>query len=72
MKKCEICGKTTVVGIDSTHKHGGKWARRAKRMPKIWRPNLRKAKVKQPDGKVKQMTVCLKCYKRLKKEGKLG
>ena len=64
MKVCELCGKTTVRGVDSTYQHGGKWARRAKRMPRVWKPNLRKAKIKLKDGTVKKMTVCMKCYKK--------
>lgn len=72
MRICEICGKKTVIGVDSTHRHGGKWARRAKRVSRVWKPNLRRAKVKQADGGVKRMTVCLKCYKRLRKEERLG
>jgi ribosomal protein L28 len=64
MKKCELCGKQTVIGIDSTHKYGGKWARRGPRRTRIWRANLRTAKIKLPDGTVKKMTVCMKCYKK--------
>ena len=64
MKICELCGKGTVIGVDSTHKYGGGWARRAKRMPRVWKPNLRKAKIKLPNGTVKKMTVCMKCYKK--------
>jgi len=64
MKQCELCGKTTVVGTDSTHKHGGKWARRAKRTTRVWKLNLRKAKIKLKNGAVKKMTVCMKCYKK--------
>jgi ribosomal protein L28 len=66
MRVCELCGKGTTVGVDSTHNYGGGWARRAQRTRKVWKANLRTAKVKTDSGVTKKLTVCMKCYKGLR------
>jgi large subunit ribosomal protein L28 len=65
---CELCGKGTLMGKDSVHKHGGMWARRAPTSRRKWKPNLRKVKV-QVNGANKTMRICAQCLKssRIKK-----
>ncbi len=66
---CELCGKGTLMGKDSVHKHGGMWARRAPSSSRKWKPNLRRVKV-QVGNTTKTMKICAKCLKsdRVKKE----
>lgn len=65
--KCDLCGKGRTIGKSGAHKYGGKWAMRAIKTTKIWKPNLQSYTV---DGvKVK---VCTKCIKRMKFEQKKG
>ena len=66
--KCQICSKKRVVGRTQRHKRGvaGKrWAKRAQKTVKIFKPNLQYKKI---GGK--RMRLCTKCLKKLKKEGK--
>ncbi len=62
MAKCELCGKGTVSGKISTHKHGGMWAHRAPSTKRQWKPNLRRVKV-QIGGTTKTVRICAKCLK---------
>jgi len=66
--RCDICQKKPITGRISRHKRGvaGKrWAKRAQKIAKIFKPNLQYKKI---DGK--RMRLCTKCLKKLKKEGK--
>lgn len=67
MKTCELCGRGTAVGVDGTHNYGGGWARRATRTRKVWKVNLRTAKILTDDGAGRRIKICMKCYKGLKK-----
>ena len=70
---CEICGKKRVIGRSQRHKRGvaGKrWRKRAQVTPRTFKPNLQRATVILA-GQEKKMTLCAKCLKRLKKEGKI-
>jgi ribosomal protein L28 len=68
---CEICGKKSVVGRSQQHRRGvaGKrWRKRAQVTPRVFKPNLQKATLKI-EGETKQMRICAKCLKRIKKFG---
>lgn len=65
MYKCELCGKGVVIGKDGTYRHGGRWARRAPKVRRVWKPNLRVAKV-TIGGQTKRMRICTKCLKKVK------
>ncbi|NOZ91973.1 50S ribosomal protein L28 [bacterium 3DAC] len=60
--RCDICGKGTMFGHNVSHSN-----RRTKR---VFKANLRKVRVIE-NGKKKTIKVCMKCYKRLLKEGKV-
>ncbi len=66
MRACTLCGKTTRVGMDTTHKHGGQWAMRAPRTQKLWKPNLQVAKVEIEGLGVRKMKFCIKCLRLVK------
>lgn len=61
--KCDNCGKGRTIGKSGAHKYGGKWAMRAQKKTKIWKPNLQAYTI---DGK--KMKLCTKCIKRVKFE----
>jgi large subunit ribosomal protein L28 len=67
---CEICGKGKVVGRSKRHRRGvaGKrWRKRAQKTRKIFKPNLQKTTF-LIKGEKKQMKVCTKCLKKVKKD----
>jgi len=71
---CEICGKGKSVGRSSRHKRGvaGKrWRKRAPVTSRLFKPNLQKRTV-IVNGEKKQMLLCAKCIKRIKKYGAVG
>ncbi|AYD40022.1 50S ribosomal protein L28 [Clostridium fermenticellae] len=53
-KKCEICGKGVVFGVQFSHSH-----RQSKRS---WAPNVRKVKA-IVNGTPKTMHVCTRCLR---------
>jgi ribosomal protein L28 len=66
---CQICGKKKSVGRSQQHRRGvaGKrWKKRAQSTPRLFVPNLQKATVVVA-GEKKQMLLCAKCIKRIKK-----
>jgi len=66
---CEICHKKTVHGRSQQHKRGvaGKrWKKRAQVTPRLFKPNLQRVTLKI-NSDVKQMRICTKCLKRIKK-----
>ncbi len=68
---CEICGKKTVHGRSQKHKRGvagRRWRKKAPSTPRLFKPNLQKKTLKI-NGVKKQMKVCTKCIKRIKKFG---
>lgn len=70
---CEICSKKTVVGRSQKHKRGvaGKrWKKRVAKTFRLFRPNIQKKTVKI-GNKTKQMKICAKCLKSVKKYGKV-
>ena len=68
---CEICGKKTVKGRSQRHGRGvagRRWKKRAQMTLRRFRPNIQRATF-VIQGKEKQMKVCTKCIKRVKKYG---
>lgn len=63
--RCQICGKGRTVGKSGAHKYGGKWAMRATKKRRVWKPNLQNYTV---NGK--KMRLCTRCIKRIKFEQK--
>lgn len=71
---CEICGKGKVVGRSQRHKRGvaGKrWRKKAPATRRLFKPNLQKATL-TISGKKRNMKVCTKCLKKIKKDGAVG
>jgi len=71
---CEICHKKTVAGRSQQHRRGvaGKrWKKRAQVTLRDFKPNLQKVTVKI-NADVKQMRMCTKCLKRIKKYKAIG
>ena len=71
MARCQICGKHAVVGRSQQHKRGvaGKrWKKRAPSTRRVFMPNIQK-KTLVISGEKKQMKICTKCLKRIKKYG---
>lgn len=66
MYTCDRCGKGSLVGSNSAHKHGGAWAMRAPKSRKVWRPNLQRVRVVL-NGKLGRYWLCTRCIKILKK-----
>jgi len=64
---CYFCGKSVSFGGNRKHKYGGGWAYRAQRTTRKFKPNMRKIKIEE-DGKKKKVDICMKCYKRMRKE----
>jgi len=70
---CEICGKGKSEGNSQTHRRGvaGKrWRHRSQVTPRTFYANLQ-LKTFTIGGDRKQMRVCTKCLKRIKKYGKI-
>lgn len=73
MAVCQNCGKRAVVGRSQKHRRGvaGKrWKKRAQATPRTFKVNIQKATVIIRD-RLEKMTLCAKCIKRFKKEGKI-
>ena len=68
---CEICDKEGKLGSSQKHQRGvaGKrWKKRAQATPRSFKPNLQRVTLKVNDER-KQMRICTKCLKRIKKYG---
>jgi large subunit ribosomal protein L28 len=66
-KVCEMCGKSTVAGRHIQHHHSVAWRFKAPKSVRNFKPNLKKLKV-DIDGKVQSIYICMKCYKKIRKE----
>jgi large subunit ribosomal protein L28 len=66
-KVCYICEKSTIVGKRIQHKHSEGWRYKAPKSNRTFKPNLKKIRL-EVDGKMVRVPVCMKCYKRLRKE----
>jgi large subunit ribosomal protein L28 len=71
---CEICGKKSSMGRSQKHRRGvaGKrWRSRAQATPRLFVPNLQRVSL-VVSGEKKQMRICTKCLKRIKKYHSIG
>ncbi len=71
MAACFNCGKTTSLGRSHTHKRGvagGRWKKRAPKTNRLFRANLQSVTIILDDGAKKQVKLCTKCIKRIKKD----
>lgn len=66
-KECFICSKSTIAGRGIQHKHSVGWRYKAPRSIRQFKPNLRSVDL-EIDGQVSNVKICMKCYKKLKKE----
>jgi large subunit ribosomal protein L28 len=66
-KVCYICGKSTVAGKNIQHKHSEGWRYKAPKTNRTFKPNLKKIKL-DINGKPMKVSVCMKCYKKLRQE----
>ena len=67
---CFHCGKGIIMGRQHTHHRGvagGRWKKRAPKTAKAFAPNLQKVKI-MIGGVMKQVKLCTKCIKRVKKD----
>ncbi|HHH14128.1 MAG TPA: 50S ribosomal protein L28 [candidate division WWE3 bacterium] len=60
-RKCTASGKAKLKGRKVSHSHI--------RTIKHWKPNLRKVKVRMPNGTIANIKVSMNIYKKLKKTG---
>jgi large subunit ribosomal protein L28 len=68
-KVCEICGKSTVAGNRIQHKHSIGWRYKAPKTKREFKPNLRTVEVMVNGSNTPvKMSICMKCYKKLRKE----
>jgi len=68
--ECYHCGKGKLLGRQHTHHRGvagGRWKKRAPKTLKVYAPNLQKVRI-MIGGVAKQVRVCTKCLKRVKKD----
>ena len=67
---CFHCGKGIIMGRQHTHHRGvagGRWKKRAPKTAKAFAPNLQRVKI-MVGSVVKQVKLCTKCIKRVKKD----
>ena len=70
MKICYVTGKTVLFGRSHTHHRGvagGRWKKRAQKTQRVFKPNLQKVTIFEA-GEIKQVRVCTKVIKRVKKD----
>lgn len=51
---CEICGKSTVTGMNVSHSH--------LKTKRTWKPNIQRVRA-IVDGEVKRVNVCTRCLR---------
>lgn len=66
--RCDVCDKKTVHGNTQIHRHS-RWRFRAPKTKRTWVPNIRSVKV-ETVGAMKEVKMCMSCYKRYSKDGK--
>jgi ribosomal protein L28 len=69
-KECTICGKTSMAGRSIQHKHSVGWRYKAPRSKRTFNLNLREVNL-DVDGKIVKAPICMKCYKKLRKESEI-
>jgi ribosomal protein L28 len=68
---CELTGKSTQHGGSRKHRKGssgagGHWKFKAQRTSRVWKPNLRKVRLIDPEGNEVTMKISMKAYKKLR------
>lgn len=66
MAKCDVCGKTKMFGHTIQYNHGGKWALRAPKKNREFKPNVQKTKV-MIDGAMRSVHICTRCLRTMQK-----
>ncbi|OGD87118.1 hypothetical protein A2870_02305 [Candidatus Curtissbacteria bacterium RIFCSPHIGHO2_01_FULL_41_11] len=69
MRKCQVCGKGSMIQKSGAHQYGGGWAMRATKKRRVWMPNLHAVKVTY-QGVRRTMRLCSKCLRRVKAQMK--
>lgn len=72
--KCYHCQKGSLYGRSHTHHRGvagGRWKKRAPKTQRIFEPNLQRIDIVE-NNKVKEVRLCTKCLKRVRKDIKDG
>jgi ribosomal protein L28 len=67
MVRCDVCDKKTAHGDSHIHRHSA-WRYKAPRTKRTWVPNLRPVKI-VAKGTVKEIKMCMSCYKRYTMDG---
>lgn len=68
-KVCAICEKQDMAGRRIQHHHSVGWRFKAPRSLRVFKTNMRKVDI-NVNNTVVRANVCMKCYKKLKKEDK--
>lgn len=68
-KICAVCGKSNMAGGSIQHKHSIGWRFKAPRTKRLFKTNTRKIDL-ETNGVVVRTDICMKCYKKLRNEGK--
>lgn len=68
-KVCAICGKGNMAGRTIQHHHSIGWKMKAPKKPRTFKMNSRKVDI-EVAGQVVRAEVCMKCYKKIKKNEK--
>jgi ribosomal protein L28 len=66
-KVCAISGKGRIAVRRIQHHHSTKWRFKAPVSLRVFKPNLKKIDL-EVNGQILRTHVCMKCYKRLRKE----
>lgn len=64
---CYLCEKSNMAGRSVQHKHSVAWRYKAPKSKRVFKPNLRNIDV-EIDNKILNVSICMKCYKRLRKD----
>ena len=65
---CDFSGKSVRAGRRIQHHHSEGWRFKAPRTPRMFKPNIRKIKVKDASGKEVQLSIAMKYYKKLRQQ----
>lgn len=71
-RECYLCEKTSKIGHSQKHRRGvaGKrWMNRTTPTPRVFKANLQAYSINE-EGKDKKVTLCTRCIKRLRFDGK--
>lgn len=60
--KCDLCPKRTRFGRNIRHKHSGRWARKAPRTNREFRPNVQSKRL-LIEGRMQRVNVCTRCLR---------